>query len=279
MKREDYNRILRLYPKQKWLVKKESELFSLLQHCDLPHQKELVFELLNEFIYVDLELLEIYLENIAEYIVNSSGFTLERTIITALAWEGDPDSSQMIIQLLRPWMTRKGWNNVAFASNVPKGMKLLNKYGYDQVILVDEFLGTGRTAEIRIEYLRQGAVRDLEIKACFVAGMKFGLCKISKLYDDVFCTLELDQAITDKYSGIEKTNAIRSMHQLETKLLNDINGKKLKDYKFGFSKTQALYSSYGNIPNSVFPIFWWPYDNESKNRNVLFIRNETGLEL
>ena len=54
------------------------------------------------------------------------------------------------------------------------------------------------------------------------------------------------------------------MDELEDNLSQNYNGKELP--KYGYGKVESLYAREdGNTPNSVFPIFWWPF---YKNQNV-----------
>ena len=51
----------------------------------------------------------------------------------------------------------------------------------------------------------------------------------------------------------------------------------LKDNNFGYNHAEALYCrKYGNIPNSVFPIFWWKQYKDGSPRSPLFVRVQHG---
>ena len=279
MKKADYNRFYKILPKQNWLLEKEEELKELLQSCKKEEHKKLLFELLEEFNFINETLLKTYLNLIADYIINDSGFKIERTQIVGMAMDSTPDSSQWILQQLKPVLTKKGWNNVKIITNFTRGVRSLNKEGKNQMILVDEFIGTGQSVQGRIDYLKREKRVDCEIKGCFIAGMEDGINKIINEFSDFKCFLPLKKGISDKHSGENLVNELKKMSELESELMQKINDKELSKYHLGYNQTESLYSSFGNTPNSVFPIFWWPYDRLETQRNTLLIRNEEGLGL
>ena len=61
------------------------------------------------------------------------------------------------------------------------------------------------------------------------------------------------------------------MDALESGLSQDHEGIKLP--KLGYNGAQAAYCrEAANTPNSVFPIFWWPFYIDSKNRKTMLHR-------
>lgn len=279
MKKEDFNRYYKLLPKQGWLSQKESELIGLLSTCKDEEQKRLVFSLLEEFQYVNRELLPVYLNLIAEYIINESEFDINTCQVVGMTMDSNPDSSQWILQELKPILSRKGWNNVKITTNFNRAVSKVNKEGLNQLILVDEFIGSGQSIEGRIKYLKEHAKIEYQIKACFIAGMECGIDKVKNEFIEFKCFLPQLKAISDKLGGEEKLSAISDMVKLEKTLLSKINKKNLEKYSLGYNQVEALYSSYGNTPNSVFPIFWWPYDTKKNYRNPILVRNEEGFGL
>lgn len=279
MKREDYNKYYKMLPKQNWLSQKESELISLLKSCKKKSQKDLIFDLLEDFYYVDDNILKTYIERIADYIINETGFKIEKTQIVGMAINSYPDSSQWILHKLRPFLTQRGWNDVEITTNFYRSIKKIKKDNLTQLVLVDEFIGSGQTVEDRINYLTSNAKNKYEIKACFIAGMEVGIDRVSNSFNEFKCLIPLKKGISDKYLSPKREQAIVNMSELESYLLQQIGEKQLKDYHLGYNQTEALYSSSGNTPNSVFPLFWWPYDKQEKCRNPILVRNEQGLSL
>ncbi len=279
MKKADYNRFYKILPKQNWLAEKEEELKELLTSCKKQTHKNLLFELLEEFSFINDALFKIYLNLIADYIINDSGFEIDRTQIVGMTMDSTPDSSQWILQQLKPILTRRGWNNVKITTNFTRGVRSLNKEGKNQLILIDEFIGSGQSVQGRVDYLVREARIDYEIKACFIAGMEKGIDSIKDNFADFKCFLPLKKGISDKYEGKELISELKNMSEIEAELMQQINEKKLSKYHLGYNQTESLYSSFGNTPNSVFPVFWWPYDKKKRSRNTLLTRNEEGLGL
>lgn len=279
MKKEDFNSYYRLLPQQGWLSEKESELTGLIKGCKTKEQKKLLFSLLEKFQYVDYRTLAKYLDSVADYIINDTGFDISKTQIVGMTIGSEPDSSQWLLQLLKPVLTRKGWNNVKIITNFTRGVRTLNKDNLNQIVLVDEFIGSGQSVEGRMKYLKENAKRDYEIKACFIAGMEKGIKRVSDSFIDFKCFLPQSRGISDNFIDNFKIEAIKYMTELESYLLPNINENEMKDYHLGFNSAEALYSSYGNTPNSVFPFFWWPYDINSKARCPILVRNEDSFGL
>lgn len=279
MKKEDFNKYYKLLPKQSWLAEKEEEIICLINTCTDYSHTRLIFDLLERFHYVNREIFRTYLELIANYIVYETKFDKERTQIVATTMDSDPDSSQWILHELKPFLTEKGWNNVKMTTHFHRGVRKLNREGLNQLVLVDEFIGSGRTVDVRINYLKKHAKVEYQIRACFLAGMEHGIQRVDKNFEDFRCFLRLKKGISETYEGARRDEAIKDMTLLEGFLLPEINNKKLADYHLGFNQAEALYSSYGNVPNSVFPFFWWPYNDRSVSRYPILTRYERGFAL
>ena len=279
MNRKLFDKYFRILPKQNWLAEKESELMNMVSSCKTNQQQDLVFSLLEDFQYVGSEILNRYIESIADYIINDSGFDIKRTQIVGMAMDDNPDSSQWVLHQLKSIMTKKGWNNVKITTRFDKAVKIMNSEMLNQLVLVDEFIGSGQSVEGRINLLKARAKTDYEIKACFIAGMEFGIERVVNSFADFKCFIPLKKAISEKMTDEKRSDAIIFMKELESTLLPKINDKELSTYHFGYNGAEALYSSICNTPNSVFPYFWWPYDLNSQNRNPILIRNEEGLGL
>jgi hypothetical protein len=149
-------------------------------------------------------------------------------------------------------------------------------------MIIDEFLGSGQTMIGRVNQLKNDLKDsgEVEIKFCFLAGMKFAIKNIQEQGYEVYCAIQLDKAISEKYQPKQRKILVTRMENLEAKLKNDIDEFDLNDFKFGYNRAEALYSlegCQGNTPNSVFPIFWWPRDVISKERKTLLVRYQKGL--
>ena len=81
--------------------------------------------------------------------------------------------------------------------------------------------------------------------------------------------MTLKKGISDFYHEEDLEIKKNIMLTLESKLLK---GRKSDYFPFGYKKSESLFSieSY-NIPNNVFPIFWWE-KTENGYRNTMFKR-------
>ncbi len=279
MNRNLFDKYFKILPKQNWLASRETEFMNMISSCKTAQQEDLIFSLLEEFQYIGNDILNRYIESIADYIINETGFDINKTQIVGMAMDDKPDSSQWILHQLKPILTKKGWNNVLITTRFDKGVKIMNKDNLIQLILIDEFIGSGQSVEGRMKLLKERATRDYEIKACFIAGMEFGINRVINSFSDFRCFIPLKKGISERYKDEERNAAIVYMTELESTLLPQINDKNLAEYHLGFNGAEALYSSFGNTPNSVFPYFWWPYYYNKLNRKPILIRNEKGLGL
>ena len=81
----------------------------------------------------------------------------------------------------------------------------------------------------------------------------------------------LNKGITEQLDGEEKSEAVKNMKSLEKKLGGRLNGKFFPT--FGYERSESLYAIEPyNIPNNVFPIFWWPKYKNRKYRKTIFKR-------
>lgn len=280
LKKEDFNRVYGLYPKQPWLCEKESCLIELIELCDSLEHKNLVIDLLGEFKYLDQKVLNTFLNYLSDCIINDSGFQEEQTIIASITADDSADSSQKILDYIKMPLFKMGWSNVVTVNRFNDIPKHILK-GKKKIILIDEFIGSGKTIHHRLRSTNGWPKMGFEIKFCFVAGMSYAIGEIEKLGYQVFCPLPLQKGISERYAEPIASSVIEKMKELENKLSQQINTHSITTFSLGYNDTQALYSlesCLGNTPNSVFPIFWWPrYFNDSP-RNTLLTRVEQGLK-
>lgn len=282
LNKASFSSILGLYKKQPWLSNKEDELLECLEYCPSFEHQEFLIDLLGRFQYVDNDQFQSHIESIADFIINRSGFQIENTQIIAPVFDSEPDSSQAMLQHLKAVMARKKWGSVEMANNMKK---CISNNKLNQIIIIDEFVGSGSTMikninHIRVEFAKKPAgMQEVEIKCCFLAGMRWGLEAIEKTCGlDIYCSVALDKGISDSYDDQNVGRCIQYMQELEESrcggLISDF-----PQYSLGYNRAEALFSGGygGNTPNSVFPFFWWPVDVEKKAKNNVLTRYEKKL--
>lgn len=279
LKKEDFIRVYGLYPKQPWLCDKELSLVELIELCETIEHKDLIIDLLSEFKYLDQKVVNEFLNYLSDCIINDSGFVEDSTIVASITIDDEADSSQRVLNDVKVHLYKNGWRDVKTVNrfnDIPKNYKK----GKNQIILIDEFIGSGKTVLGRIKNIKEWLNGDFELKFCFLVGMDFGIKVVEELGFEVYCPLRLPKGISERYQDESKAFAIEKMKQLESKLAQEINFHRLETFSLGYNNTQALYSMeacFGNTPNSVFPIFWWPLYFNNKPRQTLLTRVQEGL--
>ena len=279
LKKEDFDRVYGLYPKQSWLCEKESSLIELIELCDTAEHKDLIIDLLSEFKYLDQKVLNTFLNYLSDCIINDSGFTEDTTIIASITADDSADSSQKVLDYIKVPLFKMGWSNVTTVNRFNDIPKHILK-GKTQIILIDEFIGSGKTIHHRLRSTNGWPKTEFKLKFCFLTGMNNAIQDIENLGYEVFCPLRLPKGISERYDEVRAIDATVKMNELENKLAQQINTHNLSTFSMGYNDTQALYSlesCLGNTPNSVFPLFWWPKYSNDKQRNTLLTRVEKGL--
>eukprot|EP01026_Neomeris_dumetosa_P023331 TRINITY_DN198978_c0_g1_i1.p1 TRINITY_DN198978_c0_g1~~TRINITY_DN198978_c0_g1_i1.p1 ORF type:complete len:142 (-),score=6.44 TRINITY_DN198978_c0_g1_i1:69-494(-) len=100
-----------------------------------------------------------------------------------------------------------------------------------------------------------------EIHVCLLCSMEDVGSRVSPESNSFYSSIILKKGITGYYFGIDLSNRISVMKDIEDYLEH---GDAFPS--FGYGGAEALYyRKSGNIPNSVFPIFWWRH---AKGKNM-----------
>ena len=122
-KKDEYHKLTSLYVKQKWLITRRAELRELIDFCDDNDSKDLVFSLLERFSYLESETLNMLLNDIADYIVNKSGFKQETTQILSMTYDDEADSGQKVLDEIKHPIFKKGWRSIKTVNAFGKAIK------------------------------------------------------------------------------------------------------------------------------------------------------------
>jgi hypothetical protein len=280
MNKTDYNDIVKLYMQQSWLKSKKNQLMELMSFCNCQESKKLVFSLLERFCYIDTEKFDFLLNEVSDFIITESEFKEATTQILAITYDSAADSGQKILDCIKMPLYRKGWRKLTTVNAFGKSIKN-HSNGKTEIIIIDEFIGSGKTLKGRVDYLKKNIRGDFKLKCCFLAGIKNTITKLVSEGIDIFCPLQLDMGISEYFRGEELSKAVDLMLNLELKLLQKFNEEELYNFSFGYGGAEALYTMEGcsgNTPNSVFPIFWWLKDKLNNDRNTILTRFQLGFE-
>jgi hypothetical protein len=274
--KEFFQILFRLSQKQPWLSEKEEELLHLLfEDCQNESQKGLLIKLLNDFEYVSHEKYKELIRDLVKVISSEMGLNAEETQIVALASDEKADSSQYLLYDLKIAFDAIQWKPT-FVNRFGAAYKTCTRNpSLQNIILVDEFIGSGMSAEGRINEIKRqfltNGISDVHIHAKFLIGCETGINRITPLTDSTSALITLRKGISDRFTPDEAAQYLNEMQLLETLLASKWGDDVLPS--LGYGGVQALYfRKDGNTPNNVFPIFWWPLYKSGNLRRTLLRR-------
>ncbi len=270
------NALTSLYVDHKWLAGRSFEVMELFDFCLNGEEQELLIQLLNLFEFITPETYQECLNSICAQVATEWKLQESNTMLVSLSADEQADSGQFILYDLRSTLTRvHGWNRTKTVNAFGKAQQFVGTW--PNVVLVDEFLGTGRTLIGRIEELRrhfrQKGFENFQIYPCVVAGMSFGMQNVKAATGlDVFSVKICLKGISDLLPQAKRDEGRALMTGMENRLAQEYCGMDLP--RFGDGGGEALYGrESGNCPNTVFPLFWWPRTIDDMNRKTLLVRN------
>lgn len=279
----EFQRFLRLYISQPWLMPLEPAIVELLDCCDHIDEQFMICDLLDRFTYVANDTFNLFLNDVTEKVINDWKLPGDQTRIVGMSVDYRPDSAEILLYDLQTTFSRKGWGGGGerqFVTHVHRAFKKLDGIESLNIVLVDEFIGSGQTAINRIGMLNNMAnnvphLQDLSVKVCVLAAMEHGKRTVEDLGVEVFSPHVLKKGLSDYLNGQALQKALKRMLRLESLLLDEVRSTKLPS--LGYNQAEALYAreaatGTANTPNSVFPVFWWPLDANGSSRNAILHR-------
>ncbi|NQT94200.1 MAG: hypothetical protein HQ559_15675 [Lentisphaerae bacterium] len=259
-----------------WLEPKMDSLLALWNLCDNDDQQQLLRDLFRNFTYMDGASLGNAVKGMVDHFLGEWELKPEKTIIVATAGGTDADGSQLLLQYLKSaFPATLGWDEGCFVNTIGSGPHKAENDG--AVVLVDDFVGTGKTAKRKTEWLMK-RLRELRKTECSVrfaslAAMRDARDLLDAMEVEYFSTMWLQKGISHNYEGKKLEAYILAMAALEDKLATEWKGKPLATYHFGYERSEALYALHAcNTPNNVFPIFWWPKLRREPHRATMLQR-------
>ena len=275
-KRAYYNEFCGLLVKQSWLIDKSTELEYLLENNKEKNERDLIIDLLENYSVPDEDTIERFIRDMAVYIKDKSDL-FKHTFISAFTRGHEPDSGQVVIQLLKRALASEEVTNYTLCNTLDKLHREMKKNSsIDRIVIVDETVGSGVTLDNQLTYIRNlDGCADIPIIVCVIASIESAVnLVLSKHHNiDFFSPLLLKKGISERFSGTTKDEVAVTMKGMESKLAETCGHWNLQDYSFGYGGAEMLYAcKTWNAPNSMFPIFWWTRDKDGKKRKPLFTR-------
>lgn len=121
-----------------------------------------------------------------------------------------------------------------------------------QIVLVDDFVGTGETASKAVKYVHEllPEVKNDSICVLCIVTMQNGKTVLENQGIRVFNHVVCKRGISDYYTEPQLDNAIAEMQGIEKTLQN-----LRPEYRFGYMQSEALVCM-ERCPNNTFPIYW-----------------------
>lgn len=277
-KKRVFEVIFPLSQKHPWLNDKVENLTALLfEECDTDIKRALLISLLHDFTYLSNETFMSHVVRLAKLMTQMPGLTDSNTQIVAMSSDSFADSAQQVLYALKPIFEYLGWRKHLLINAHGKSLKEFQRKNneHKNLILIDEFIGTGNTAKNQVTTLRRvyadKGINDINISVFGVAGTSAGLELLKSHNINVTVAVELGKGISDKYEGEDREEKLKLMIALESILSDSYAGRDMP--QLGYGKSEALYArEYGNTPNNVFPIFWWRFLKDNTERKTLLTR-------
>lgn len=255
--RENFSRLVKLVYSNKWLEMKSNALYDLWQLAETDEEKTLIEFLIRKFRYLDSRDMEIKGDEIASYILNTWHLKPESTLITATSMGSEPDGSQVILQCIKNKFP-SNWTKDNFCNSLDIALEKLDDS--KTLILADDFIGTGNAFKNKIlpkvkEVAEIKCLRNLDLKIIAFVSMEFSQPTLKSFSIDYFVCEWLKKGISENMVEADAIKNLGIMTDLEKKLSDRlVKG----NCHLGYKKSEALYAPEGfNIPNNVFPIFWF----------------------
>lgn len=264
----DFNSIFDLGLQYDWLITCETGFMELWNSAeDDKNQKKLILYLIHKFLYVDSNKADEFCGMIVRQITDGWGLQPRNTTITAACDNSNPDGSQLMVQKLKnrfPFY----WRESNFSNSLPVALYGLSSN--DNMVICDDFVGTGNTmvrkTEYALEVIRKRKLENVQLYIVSFAAMRFS--KHDIMYPFYSCEWLL-KGISETLTGDNLVIATRIMEDMEKILKPNIGNRYLP--KFGYKRSESLYNyENDNIPNNVFPIFWWKKYKDNKFRVPMF---------
>ena len=118
------------------------------------------------------------------------------------------------------------------------------------LLLVDDFIGSGKTVETCIHYLTSVSKYDLDkIHILSLVAQREGIQRLKSQNITVYCSAIRPKGITENYQNPLRDKLVKAMEQIEDLL--QVNN----EFRFGYNRSEALVKMI-RTPNNTFPFFW-----------------------
>lgn len=263
---DDFNYALSLYGKNSWLLKYAKQLEDTISKIlEKRIYKDLFGKMVSKFKYIDSASSNQCVISIADQIINKWKCNCNETILVAVKKVDNlhPDGSFNFLYSLQKEL--KMWRSDHILTVYDLSF-IKRKYTNYNIVLCDDFIGTGGTIEKRIKDIRGIQDPKKKLYVVSIGGMRNSCKNLSNTYKvDFFVPIQLDRKLNPEEDKV--------VLQIEEKLAECYKRYSLSQMSLGYGKTGALYYNENyRIPNNVYPIFWWGKMKDGSEFNSIFLR-------
>lgn len=217
-----------------------------------PEQSNLLISLTENFLWVkDNDYMAYFAESFNKFINSYNFDSNKRIFICPLLPEddfGQPKSSVYLLYQIKAHMQAlqnhyQDFSISYFDSPTSVNMNLINDGSI--LCLVDDFIGSGKTAESAANYFLDREISKSNIVILSLVAMEEGLLYLKNNDYTVFTNISCEKGL----SPHAKDDEIKIMQAIENKI------KVKESYRFGFEGSEALVKMM-RTPNNTFPIYW-----------------------
>lgn len=285
----DYLKLAEIYAKNEWIRHKANFVGfeNLWNDYNKMEEKNILERLISNFNYLTYEDAEIHCKTVLEQIINEWGLTQENCLFVGTKLGSTPDGSEIFLGFIKGvlrsiddrWAPHDLSTSIEESKVLLEGKEKRTKKKHlkiTKIVLVDDFVGTGKTANSRIECYEQDLKEmklDVDVYFFSLAGMKLGFHLLKTNNRRYHTCIQLDKGVDLSYEYSERQDVRNKIKQMESILSPNISKKQLSEYSLGWGGSEALYSwTRNNTPNNVFPIFWWSRYKKDIKRKTMFNR-------
>src|SRR6185503_3159562 len=160
--------------------------------------------LLSKFIVLQSRDLERYGDAVATYVVDEWKLSGTSTVISATCDNSRPDGSQAFLQSIKNKFSHlDSWGEDCFHNRIAVSANIVNDN--TNVVLVDDFIGTGKTISGRLDWYRKTTakrgIKNLKYFLVGLAAMEAAKSRLDDLDVPYAAAVWLSKGITDHLAG------------------------------------------------------------------------------
>lgn len=238
-----------------------------IKNIEKNDQRDLMLELSKRYLWIPDEEYYMYLKDALIKLIKTNPQINDKskfyvTQLIAPADEGKIKSSARLVYLFNDSKIRFDQTLSKYKFEIINGTENLTSHLKDSdaiLILADDFIGTGKTAEKALQNIKLLNIPDEKICILSLVAQEQGL-EYLKQYKIFVVAKEIrKKGISDYYSGHDLEKNSDLMNAIE-KRLNIKN-----NYSFGYGRSESLVTMI-RTPNNTFPVFW--HENETENMRL-----------